>query len=422
MDNLKQIDSILKKAAADVPANAMADASDWNAIEQRLKYRKNRIIGMWFFLALSIFTAVSYTITRQKGFSDTVQNSNSSLKVTSIRGNDPLKEQIETSEKLIDINREKENISTGKKDDVESKIETGKKINKKPEYKPVKLNILDDQKSTFTSLQRVKMCQLYAHKKIKIKPELIFYQNNLKVSKQTHSKNHKNWEYGIAFTPAITHKYLKENKALSGLINRNFKQFIESKEDAAYTTSLGLDLVYHFNSKLFFSSGVYSTQRSEQINYNYTITEFPIVTNGKITDYAPLNPLAYENITFTGSNLYHFIEIPLNIGYRQSISTNFEIRTQFGLSLMSLTKREGKKGNFLNLKLDDLTNLTFNNQNIATSIKTGLYYNKPRLVIGLEPNYAVNLNALNDKKTNAILSRPYSYGINIITNVKLNKK
>ena len=132
MDNLKQIDSILKKAAADVPANAMADASDWNAIEQRLKYRKNRIIGMWFFLALSIFTTVSYTITRQKDYSDTLQNSNSSQKVTSIHGNDPLKEQIETSEKLIDINRDKENISTGKKDDVESKIETGKKINKKP--------------------------------------------------------------------------------------------------------------------------------------------------------------------------------------------------------------------------------------------------------------------------------------------------
>ena len=70
---------------------------------------------MWFFLALSIFTAVSYTISRQKDYSDTVQNSNSSLKVTSIRGNDPLKEQIETTEKLIDISREKEDISTGKK-------------------------------------------------------------------------------------------------------------------------------------------------------------------------------------------------------------------------------------------------------------------------------------------------------------------
>ena len=53
---------------------------------------------------------------------------------------------------------------------------------------------MDEQKSTFTSLQRVKMCQLYAPKKIKIKPEIIFYQNNRKVSKQTPSKNYKNWE------------------------------------------------------------------------------------------------------------------------------------------------------------------------------------------------------------------------------------
>jgi len=92
LDNLKQIDSILKKAAADVPANAMANASDWNAIEQRLKYRKNRIIGMWFFLALTIFTAVSYTITRQIGYSDKLQYSNNSLKVTGLGSNNPLKE------------------------------------------------------------------------------------------------------------------------------------------------------------------------------------------------------------------------------------------------------------------------------------------------------------------------------------------
>jgi hypothetical protein len=157
------------------------------------------------------------------------------------------------------------------------------------------------------------------------------------------------------------------------------------------------------------------------LSYKYTITEFPIVTNDEITDYAPLNPLAYVDVNHVGSNLYHFIEIPLNFGYKQSISSNFEIRSQFGVSLLSLTKLDGKKGNFLNLQLEDLTDLKFNNHNIATTIKSGLYFNKPRFNIGLEPSYSININSLTDSKTSALKARPYSFGINLISNIKIFK-
>ena len=51
MDNLQHIDELLK-SASQAPANALVNDSDWNAIDKKLKQRKNRIYALWFFLAL----------------------------------------------------------------------------------------------------------------------------------------------------------------------------------------------------------------------------------------------------------------------------------------------------------------------------------------------------------------------------------
>ncbi|MFT4827037.1 MAG: hypothetical protein ACI9GO_000281, partial [Bacteroidia bacterium] len=135
--------------------------------------------------------------------------------------------------------------------------------------------------------------------------------------------------------------------------------------------------------------------------------------------YFDLDPRAYVDVNYTGSNSYHFIEIPLNIGYKQPLSRNFELRTQVGVSYLSLLSSSGKKGNFETLFLDNLSNLNFNTNHIAANLKSGLYYHRPRLAIGLEPMIGMNLTNLQNKSTSAILDKPYSYGINLTTNIKL---
>ena len=81
-----------------------------------------------------------------------------------------------------------------------------------------------------------------------------------------------------------------------------------------------------------------------------------------------------------------------------------------------------KKGNFLNLQLEDLSDLKFNNYNIATTVKSGIYFNKTRFNIGLEPSYSININSLNNVKTSALKTRPFSYGVNLTTNIKIFKE
>jgi hypothetical protein len=238
-----------------------------------------------------------------------------------------------------------------------------------------------------------------------------------KPSHLAYDKSH--WETGISFTPSLSSKISGINKDLSGLINRSYDKFVANSESAAFGNTFGFNAQYHPKGRFFYSSGLYLTQRAEQVNYDYTITENFFPTNKINERYFDLDPRAYVDVNYTGSNSYHFIEIPLNIGYKQPLSRNFELRTQVGVSYLSLLSSSGKKGNFETLFLDNLSNLNFNTNHIAANLKSGLYYHRPRLAIGLEPMIGMNLTNLQNKSTSAILDKPYSYGINLTTNFKL---
>ena len=411
MDKLKQIDSILKKAVADVPHSGILQSSDWDAIEQKLNSRKRRIIVLWSFVALMFFSSVITYIVYDNPSKIALQIDNS---IDTLE-NKPIDAKVENPMSL-DLTIETTN-------DIIPKIHPTDKIVLNNSVIPKNdLKLSNSHHDEFIIKIKSKAIKAISIEQQDFNFEKIIIYPISNVEKSNNIKStFKGWEYGLSFTPSVSNKIIQENNSLSGLINRNYNQYIGNQEKSSFANNFGINLSYHISPKIFISSGLYLTQRSEYLNYKYTITEFPIVTNGEITDYAPLNPLAYVDVNHVGSNLYHFIEIPLNFGYKQSISSNFEIRSQFGVSLLSLTKLDGKKGNFLNLQLEDLTDLKFNNHNIATTIKSGLYFNKPRFNIGVEPSYSINLNSLTDSKTTALNTRPYSYGINLISNIKIFK-
>ena len=255
------------------------------------------------------------------------------------------------------------------------------------------------------------------------KTDLTFARNTSaksKIKPTPPSKGH--WEVGFAFTPSVSNKLESKNEALAGLINKNYYNFVAAGEKSSFSSSLGLNFQYHTSTKWFFASGLFFSQRAESVDYSYIITEFPAGTNKQINSYVPiLNEDNYIQVNHQGSNSYHFIEIPLNIGFKQAISPKFEFRSQAGISYLALQSRNGKKGDFFTLELKDLTELDLNTRNIAANIKSGLYYNTPRLAIGLEPMLGMNLNSLNNEATSAIKTKPYSYGINLTTNIKLIK-
>lgn len=446
MDNLQHIDDLLRQASQ-VPANALVNDSDWAVVEKKLKRRKNRIYAMWFFLALVSVSSVGLlfhhnnqltnnpTILAQteeslpledinrtklpKNTESTTANSvttNIKTDNPNFSGTDKPKDLIPT-DIAIDKSFDKETTTPLKAESANIETETTVVFSNKTPVEPITLKPKRSNSLLVLDVPLNKL-QLLAPTKL---DEIATSTSNINSNLQPLSPNH--WEFGISFTPGLSNKLTSENNSLSGLINRSYYDKVAKSETSSFANTFGFNAQYH-TEKWFLASGIFMTQRREQLDYNYLITESPVLNKAEdnIDDYTPiLDPGAYISVNYSGSNSYHFIEIPLSIGYKTFISPNFELRSQIGVSYLSLINREGKKGNFTTLELDNIKDLKFNQHNIAANVKTGLYWNKPRFVIGIEPLLGVNLNSLRSTETSAIKTKPYGYGLNITSAIKLFK-
>ncbi len=444
MDKLQHIDDLLRKASQ-VPANALVDASDWAMIEKRLKRRKSRIYALWFFLALSVCTTSALFVVNQINSKTTPILTQQEKNIDTPTLNHP---NNTTTERLTDDFESAESITSNDTSPVEplelassdpsilsknnQRLQPSTSNTKLPEAKA----LVQDLESSIR--QAIKKSHIplvvaleskapnfvfdaiYGSAPLWLNQDNVIVQSNSKPSHLAYDKSH--WETGISFTPSLSSNISGVNKDLSGFINKSYNTFVANSESATFGNTFGFNAQYHPKGRFFYSSGLYITQRAEQVDYNYTITEGVIKTDNKTLDYYTLDPRAYVDVNYKGSNSYHFIEIPLNIGYKQPISRNFELRTQVGISYLSLLNSSGQKGNFTTLRLDDLSTLNFNTNHIAANLKSGLYYNRPRITLGLEPMIGMNLTNLQNRSTSAILDKPYSYGINLTTNLKLFKQ
>lgn len=430
MDNLQHIDNLLKQASQ-VPANALVTASDWAAVEKKLKQRKNRIYAMWFFLALICAgTVIGLIVTNIHSLQTNPNNHVVADTKTEVIDNahlsqSPNKENdydISTTDE-IDINKLLEhNKTTEPNETTEAQISIDEvsRFGLLEESTPTREKTSIKTSADEGRLEILNLLPISA----------TFTQPNLPVPSKQHigysdvslptdkSELQSHWEMGLSFTPGLSNKIASVNNALSYLINPTYNNTVKLGEQAAFSNTFGFNTQYH-RSQWFIASGLFMTQRNERIDYNYKIEISPTYDNEIFNKFLPVVPGAQESIVYSGSNSYHFIEIPISIGYKQSVSPTFEIRTQVGLSYMALLNREGKKGNFTTLRLDDLKNLQFNQHNIAANIKTGLYLNKPRFVVGVEPLFGININSLRSPETSAIKTNPYGYGVNLTTAVKL---
>lgn len=444
MDNLQHIDDLLRQASQ-VPANALVNASDWAVVEKRLKRRKNRIYTVWFFLALISVSSLG-VLFHHENSNKPIEHIAKAPRSTADTHNNLLNSQDTQHVKIVESTHKNATELPYKSHlrpiapetrvnhtqtvhipaapahtRATNAVSTPTRSTEHVPYTPSKaftlLSIRSQLPSPSTETVPPNTLHLIPLTKIvrtaTAAKTIGTHENNLP-DHETH------WEIGISFTPSLSSKITSENARLNGLINRSYYDKVAKSETSAFSNTFGFNTQYH-TQKWFVSSGLFMTQRTEQLDYNYQITEGPNYNATVIYGYVPLDPQSYESVVYSGANSYHFLEIPLNFGYKTSISPNFEIRTQLGASYMALLSREGKKGNFTTLELEDLKDLQFAQHNIAANIKTGVYLNKQRFVLGVEPLFGINLNSLRPAETSAIKTKPYGYGLNITSAIKLFK-
>jgi hypothetical protein len=447
LDKLQHIDTLLKKASQ-VPANALVNDSDWKAVERKLRYRKFRIYAMWIFLTL---ISASITLGSLYNF-DTPNDSSLSQNTneTTIPSDNIITNEDNTQNTTVETPITEPTIIN----DITTTNTTVQEPNNPviqpwTEYIP-RLEIqegIDDipaiETVTGTSenispLESIQIPRLFASSQLYMGNLVLSDIESLdlrtpastdkkadKTKKSGKSPNNKGHiEVGLAFTPSISSKTISENSALAGLINKEYYNFVGNNEGASFSSSYGINLQYHAPKDFFIATGLFVSQRTESIKYDYVITDYPDLSADQksITSYPKLQSAAYDTIKHSGSNSYHFIEVPINLGYKTKISPNFELRSQVGISYLQLLQREGKKGDYTDLSLKDVNQLDLNTHNVAANMKIGVYYNTSRFAIGLEPTAGMNINSLSSKSNSAIQTKPYSYGINLTTNFKLIRK
>ncbi len=444
MNKLQHIDDLLKKSAASVSTPDVGD-QDWLYVERKLGRRKNRIYALWFFLALIVSSSIAIFVA-QNSSQDPLQAAETTDTTQDITENKSAEETHDfTADTEINDNSVSEELQNG---DISSStpitsstpfveaqptqeppIPSGDVVDA-PSYAieepveeviadiPVVKEVIEEEEVVVEEVTTEE--PIIANTKPE-KPQ----EPAIKPQTGTGNQNSNNttgyWETGFSFTPSISSKLVSENSAFAGLIHKQYYDKVNSSENATFANSAGLNAQYHTSSGFYIATGFFITQRSEQINYNYRIDSTPWLNNNVIGDYIPVPFHLQEEVKLTGSNSYHFIEIPVNIGYKRAISPNFELRGQLGLSYLNLFKASGQKADYTYLELNDVNDLNLDNHNLASNVKLGVYLNKNRFVIGAEPTFSLNLNSLSETNA-AIQVKPYNYGFNITTNYKLIKK
>lgn len=439
MDKLRHIDELLKESLGQ-SVEAGIYTSDWLAIEKRLKRRKNRIYAMWFSLSLILLTSVSVFVFNLNTEVTTLTNTNNEI-------TEPLVDNtIEEGTNQIDNNTT--NISTEiiaeVSEDVPTNVENESAIPANNQATNVDLsentpeqitnatnNSADVNPEVQLPIRTAAISYLNAWNNLKFDHYFNTELEQLSLTSLKFNSSAKksilgfsHIEMGVSFTPSIASKLSSERAELGGLINKRYRDIASESESAAFASSTSFNLEFHFTSNLFIGTGIGITQRTEAVSYNYVIDDYPSVDPVKkvIDGYTPLPPVARDSINHSGSNSYHFIEIPLTIGYAANVGRRFEIRNQIDLSYMLLFNKIGQTADYTYLTLNDLSTLDYiNNSNISSTFKSGVYYKFKNFVIGAEPTVSMNLNSLSNSSS-ALKIKPYYYGFNLTTNIKLNRK
>lgn len=404
-DKFHDIDQFIRLAqeGVDVP---FVGNEDWLIVEQKLKQRRNHFYAFWFFLVLILSSSIVYVLNHQNLAPSDVTNKgqiahkNGSKQETvderSLNGmiGDVLSSQTNEQVKTEDIKFEQFASSLSQNALTEQRPET------------IFLGYMNYLKPTL---------YIYSDDRfISSVPYLINPKDNLGGIEDS-DKSNLSFEIGVHTSPYFVNKFIEDNRALAGLINKYYKNNVLSGENIALVTSTGVSTQFNFN-KWFVLSGVSLSKVRESLNYNYSIDhDVDVNLTTKNIDGYILRPLyRREKIEYKGTNTYDYLEIPLNIGIKTYISPRFELRNQMGATMTILQNKSGRLADYTTLALNDLSaDNRFANSSIRATYKTGIFYKLNGFNIGVEPLVSYNITSITDVDNSAILVKPLNYGVSV---------
>lgn len=233
-----------------------------------------------------------------------------------------------------------------------------------------------------------------------------------------------NFELGITFNTGAVNQLLGINNSEKWRLNDRFMNIQDSSQSRSNGYHLRLNALWYLSDKTYFATGLSYTQRQENVNYDYTITEgYHLDLNKRELHAFPLDPIAYQTVKFNNTNTYNFAEIPVRIGKIVDLSQHIELRGEIGANYMFMLGATGQSIDESFLTLTDLSKHQFMKQHVlGAGAKFGIYYTpKNNLRFGLEQGYETTINSIYNKQS-AVRVNPYNFGANFTVNYLLMKR
>jgi hypothetical protein len=234
------------------------------------------------------------------------------------------------------------------------------------------------------------------------------------------------WEIGLSASPTWASKLISVNGANGWKVNPLFDQIASSMESGTISYQVEGKLNRYFNDHLYLGVGLNYNQVAEQVSYDYIVDYVVVVDPILRTVTNEADPRIHDEVSYNGRNVYHFVEVPVRIGYLQEIpNTKFQIRGETGLRYMALMDMSGKKVGVT--YTDSLVNLKsslndYSRHNVGATATLGLMRSiGENTDFGATVTYNYALTSIR-KRDEGITEKPYNFGLNFSLQHKIWRK
>ncbi|HBF22103.1 MAG TPA: hypothetical protein DDW81_18530, partial [Cryomorphaceae bacterium] len=227
------------------------------------------------------------------------------------------------------------------------------------------------------------------------------------------------WSYSLNVYPNYNFRKFRADEDKFNMLHRDFIDAVQAAESGGFSLNVGFEVSKRIGDITYMNTGVEYISSTTEVAYNFTnFREATINDQGVITGYNLKEQT--EQITFSGRNTYHYLNIPLSFSYQPWATDHVRLNIEMGGSFLYFVAAKGQTLNYKTLEIIDLSEREYRNYIGSLCFKVGAnYYVSRRINVGFEPTimYFTNTIYTEDYPFYVI---PYSVGLNLNLQVKLN--
>lgn len=440
MSNNRDIfDDLIKSQLDGFEANV--SMADWDAIEAKLDAKERKPILAYFIVAALVLTGLVAGVFQI--IKPTEESTNTVATVTETVESSKRNTSVEQN-KIVSIEDEGENVAELTPNNISpaqkntnasnNKVATDKKLalgkeesdklpTKKVDSEPGVSNKGGDP--GFSTLSEgdtskdVNDGEIADNTVITLPTEIITVKPEPTTKDPIIQTNSPKWEIGISASPTWANKVIGKNGPNAWKVHASFWDIADKMESASLSYQVETHVNRYLGHNFYAGLGLAYNQITESVSYNYIVDSIAIEdrVNKSLTYYYQQDPRGRTKVEYSGTNVYHFIEVPVRLGYKQELKEDkLYLRLEAGLRYMYMFDLSGKKPGVTQIEeLIELNrkNSIYSKHNLGFTSSVGICYTiNDKMEFTVVPYYNRTWTSIRSREE-GITEKPFNYGLNL---------